>query len=565
MQSYHTDSRRSTNMEAEEQELKCPVCLENFTDPVCLPCGHNFCQSCIQAVWNMDDDPKTFKGGPLFCPECQIIIPSDLKLEINSGFQRKFQDVLAQGLPLDQSQTTPSTIMCDHCIEKTEVAVKSCLTCDASLCSAHTLLHQQREVLRGHSLIEVTEDLISFKCKEHGEELKLFCQEDQVAVCCLCIVVGLHKNHQAVKLEEACSEFKKVLKSNESLLLQRRDLAECAVQDLGSLFSEVSKNAQAYRLKIVEKYRQIKAQIEEDQKLMLTILETEEFYTNKWLKWRSESLQRHIRDINTVLKSSQSLLQEENDIIFLQATKLLLQHLRKHGLGSHVNLPHVLVTEQKPNITDKMKTAEKLADNLHEVVFQNTQRLWSSLRAISLDPETAHPELKVSEDCLEVHWSKKTTQKKKQRVHITSQYSVQAKERFSSGSHYWEVAVWKKPYWLIGLSYGSATGEDNSVHSNGGLNNVFCYIYHGNGIYLVCQDFNEKALTIGKKIQKVGVWVDIEKGAVMFYDADTLTLLHSFSVDFLGPVYPVFNPCIDINGINRQPLAIVHPRNKNDS
>ncbi|XP_065152935.1 zinc-binding protein A33-like isoform X4 [Paramisgurnus dabryanus] len=455
MQSYHTDSRRSANMEAGEQELKCPVCLENFTDPVCLPCGHNFCQSCIRAVWNMDDDPKTFSGGPLFCPECQILLPSDLKLEINSGFQNKFQDVLAQDLPQDQSQVTPSTIMCDHCIEKTEVAVKSCLTCDASLCSAHTLLHQQRDVLRGHSLIEVTEDLISFKCKEHGEELKLFCQEDQVAVCCLCIVVGSHKNHQAVKLEEACSEFK--------------------------------------------------------------------------------------------------------------ATKLLLQHLRKHGLGSQVNLPHVLVTDQKHSTTEKMKTAEKLVDNLHKVVFQNTQRLWSCLRTISLDPETAHPELKVSEDRLEVHWSKKTTQEKKQKVHIiTSQYSVQAKERFSSGSHYWEVAVWKKPYWLIGLSCGSATEEDNSVHCNGGFNNVFCYIYHGNGIYLVCQDLNEKALTIRKKIQKVGVWVDIEKGAVMFYDADTLTLLHSFSVHFLGPVYPVFNPCIDINGKNSQPLAIVHPRNRNN-
>lgn len=101
-----------------------------------------------------------------------------------------------------------SVIMCDQCIGKTEVAVKSCLTCDASLCSAHTLLHQQREALRGHSVIEVTEDLISFKCKEHGEELKLFCQEDQTAVCCLCIALGAHKNHQAVTLQKAGSEFK---------------------------------------------------------------------------------------------------------------------------------------------------------------------------------------------------------------------------------------------------------------------------------------------------------------------------------------------------------------------
>ncbi|KAG1950910.1 probable E3 ubiquitin-protein ligase MID2 isoform X1 [Pimephales promelas] len=505
------------------------------------------------------DDPKTSGEGPLFCPECQILLPSNLKLEINSDLQRKVQDVIARASSLEgSSHKSPSVIMCDQCIGKTEVAVKSCLSCDASLCSAHTLLHQQREALRGHSLIEVTEDLISFKCKEHGEELKLFCQEDQTTVCCLCIAVGSHKNHQAVTLQEACSEFKKVLETNKSLLLQRKHLAESAMQDLKPLFSEVSKNAEAYRLRIVEKYNQIKAQIEEDQKLMLAILETEEFYYNKWLRWKNESLECHVKDINAALRSAQSLLEEENDIIFLQ-------HLKKHRLGSQVDLPLVSVMEQEYSTTDKMKTVEQLVDNLNEVVLQNTQRLWSSLRAVNLDPETAHPELEVSADKLEVHWSKKPTAERKQKTNIGSQYSVQVKERFSSGSHYWEVAVWKKPYWLIGLSYGSATRGQDSEHRNSDFNGLFCYIYHGNGKYLVCQDSNEKFLAVRKTIQKLGIWVDISKGAVSFYDGDTLTLLHSFRVEFSGPVRPIFNPCIDINGQNSQPLSIVHLRNKNNS
>uniref|UniRef100_A0A8C1U5X4 Zinc finger RING-type eukaryotic domain-containing protein n=1 Tax=Cyprinus carpio TaxID=7962 RepID=A0A8C1U5X4_CYPCA len=43
MQSYHTHCRRSADMDAPgEEELKCPVCVETFTDPVRLPCGHNF-------------------------------------------------------------------------------------------------------------------------------------------------------------------------------------------------------------------------------------------------------------------------------------------------------------------------------------------------------------------------------------------------------------------------------------------------------------------------------------------------------------------------------------------
>ncbi len=80
----------------------------------------------------------------------------------------------------------------------------------------------------------------------------------------------------------------------------------------------LQKNAEAYRVRIVEKYSQIKAHIEEDQKLMLVILETEEIYTNKWLRWRSESIKLHVKDIITALKSSQTLFEEENDVQFLQ-------------------------------------------------------------------------------------------------------------------------------------------------------------------------------------------------------------------------------------------------------
>lgn len=169
----------------------------------------------------------------------------------------------------------------------------------------------------------------------------------------------------------------------------------------------------------------------------------------------------------------------------------------------------------------------------------------------------------MSADSLEVQWSKKPTPERKQKTNISSQYSVQAKERFSSGSHYWEVAVWKKPYWLIGLSYGSATGDPDSELYNGDFNSAFCYIYHGNGKYLICQNSNEKPLVVRKNIQKLGVWVDIQKGNVSFYDGETLALLHSFCVEFSGPVYPILNPCIDINGQNSQPLAIVHLRNQN--
>lgn len=46
-----------------EEQVHCSICLDVFTNPVSIPCGHNFCQSCILGYW---------KSSPLYqCPMCK--------------------------------------------------------------------------------------------------------------------------------------------------------------------------------------------------------------------------------------------------------------------------------------------------------------------------------------------------------------------------------------------------------------------------------------------------------------------------------------------------------------
>ena len=71
-----------------ENSLKCPICQDLFVDPVSLPCTHNFCLTCIRAVWNTD----VSEDGPFFCPECQIIFPSRVPLEVNTDLQSQVKD-----------------------------------------------------------------------------------------------------------------------------------------------------------------------------------------------------------------------------------------------------------------------------------------------------------------------------------------------------------------------------------------------------------------------------------------------------------------------------------------
>lgn len=46
-----------------EEQVHCSICLDVFTNPVSIPCGHNFCQCCILGYW---------KTSPLYqCPMCK--------------------------------------------------------------------------------------------------------------------------------------------------------------------------------------------------------------------------------------------------------------------------------------------------------------------------------------------------------------------------------------------------------------------------------------------------------------------------------------------------------------
>uniref|UniRef100_A0A8C2WBI6 RING-type domain-containing protein n=1 Tax=Cyclopterus lumpus TaxID=8103 RepID=A0A8C2WBI6_CYCLU len=46
-------------------ELSCPICLQLFSDPVVLPCGHNYCWACIRKTADRTDK------APHCCPECR--------------------------------------------------------------------------------------------------------------------------------------------------------------------------------------------------------------------------------------------------------------------------------------------------------------------------------------------------------------------------------------------------------------------------------------------------------------------------------------------------------------
>ncbi|XP_042556933.1 tripartite motif-containing protein 43-like [Dipodomys spectabilis] len=50
--------------QAFQEELRCPICMETFIDPVTIHCGHSLCRPCLRLLWEEAETPAR-------CPVCR--------------------------------------------------------------------------------------------------------------------------------------------------------------------------------------------------------------------------------------------------------------------------------------------------------------------------------------------------------------------------------------------------------------------------------------------------------------------------------------------------------------
>ncbi|KAJ7405858.1 PPARG coactivator 1 beta [Willisornis vidua] len=202
-----------------KDELTCPICLCIYCNPVTLGCGHSFCKRCIKEAWRCQ------QGHPS-CPLCHYYI--DLSKELMPNFHlrnivQNFMDAPANQEEEKQevqckeeeesSGQQEEVILCDFCLQEPQPAVKTCLTCEASLCQAHLSKHCTNVPQKNHILVEPcgAQALAERKCLQHGKLLECYCENDKVCICMMCCVLTSHKDHMVISLEEAFHQAQHVL------------------------------------------------------------------------------------------------------------------------------------------------------------------------------------------------------------------------------------------------------------------------------------------------------------------------------------------------------------------
>uniref|UniRef100_A0A671PAI1 E3 ubiquitin-protein ligase TRIM39-like n=1 Tax=Sinocyclocheilus anshuiensis TaxID=1608454 RepID=A0A671PAI1_9TELE len=509
------------------EELQCSVCLDVFTNPVTTPCRHNFCKSCLNQCWDKSEDCS--------CPFCKETFSKRPDLKINTALRQVVQHFK------EKSGVTTSEVLCDICDDRKLKALKTCLMCQSSYCETHLEPHHRVPRLKKHKLINAVENLEDYICEQHERPLELFCRDDQTFVCPSCTVTD-HKNHNTVPLEEESEEKKTQVMKIQTDVQQMIQGRMKKIQDIKHSGELRKQSMEKEKAGSIELFTALMLSIEKCQAELLEKMEEKQKAAEEQEEEPIEELQQ------------EQLSHTEDHLQLIQVCVLYIYARLKCRTSQNnswtdisVNTP-VSLNTIRAALTELQQT---LDEKLSETELKR-MRLYAV--DVTLDPDTAQPELILSDDGKQVSNGDIKHDVPDNLKRFDHCIFILGKEVFSSGRFYFEVQVMKKTAWNLGVARESVTrkGRITLRPQNG-----YWAIRLRNGNKYKALVNSMSVLSPRVKPQKVGVFVDYEEGLVSFYDVETRSHIYSFTGQtFNGKRYPYFCPALNNDGKNSDPLII---------
>ncbi|XP_078271921.1 zinc-binding protein A33-like [Rhinoraja longicauda] len=448
-------------VESWTEEAVCPICLDFFTDPVILECGHNFCRSCITQSWDRED------RNP--CPECREEF-TDRTLKVNRALARLAEK--ARTLSLNRPEK-------------------------------ESKLH----------------------CEKHQEELKLFCETDKKLICVICAAGREHKSHSFMPVDEAVEFYKDQVESSFESLTEKKSDIENMEQLQEESISGVQEESHNLQTQITSQFAELHQILTEKEQCLLEEIQEEEKKLVKTMEKNLQKIQENLKSIQEELSKLQEQIDHKDGVIFLKE-----------------------VAGRKTRFSDEAKPMLVVDDALPIETFDLTFFYNMALRetsdiikrvSVTLDVETAGPELEVSEDRKRVRWTKTRRTLPDTGKRFTDSVCVLGSEGFTSGRHYWEVEVAGSERWSLGVAAESVERKRPIT------------LTPETGVWSIKRWFGRfdaftsppSRLPARPIPGRVGVYLSYESGTVSFYDADTKSHLHTFTGNkFTEKLYPFFGP-----------------------
>ncbi|XP_067400667.1 E3 ubiquitin-protein ligase TRIM39-like isoform X1 [Emydura macquarii macquarii] len=369
-------------------------------------------------------------------------------------------------------------------------------------------------------------------CETHEEKLKLFCEEDQTPICVVCDKSKEHRAHTVVPIEEAAQEYRVKLQAALSPLRQELDKAlklESQAREEPAAWQRKVKNK---RETIAGEFNKLHKLLREEEQLLLQRLEEEERET-------LQRLQENVTKLSRQSSSLQQLITEIEEKCQQTAAELL------KDVKSTLTRSQSMKLQEPEAISTELKNVYKISLDMKEML----KRFWVD---VTLDPDTAHPKLVLSEDRKRVRLGDTRQDLPDNPERFDTDPCVLGAEGFPGGRRYWEVEVGDKPEWALGVCRESVSrkGQVTLTPEDG-----YWAVWLREGKYKALTS-SWTPLPVSVRPSRVGIFLDYEAGEVSFYNVTDRSQLFTFTDTFSGTLRPYFCPGLSAGGKNAAPLII---------
>uniref|UniRef100_A0A8C7FTY4 Zinc-binding protein A33-like n=1 Tax=Oncorhynchus kisutch TaxID=8019 RepID=A0A8C7FTY4_ONCKI len=455
----------ASRLSLQEDDLSCAVCCDIFKDPVILSCSHSFCKACLQEYCRGKAEKE--------CP----------------GSRRR------------SSRADPP---CNLVLK--------------NLCDA--FLQERRRRVSGES---------EERCNLHNEKLKLFCLDDKQPICVVCQTSKIHKKHDCCPIDEAAQdhreELQTVLKPLQKKLKGFNEVKEICDETA----KHIKNKAQSTEIRMRKEFEKLHQFLREEEEVRIAVLREEEEQKSQVMKEKIEEMSREISSLSDTIRALEEELRAE-DISFLKVTALTPECSSR----TQCTLPDPQLVSGA--LIDVAKHLGNLQFRVWEEIFCDsgpqhcqpnpTLYLCSlSSDSVILDPNTANPNLILSEDLTSAIYNKEREQLPENPEWFNYYKIVLGSEGFTSGTHSWDVEV----------GFNTALGViAESVQRKVKVESGFWCL----------SLWPDIQLRLRKKRQRIRVQLDWDRGMLSFSDPDNNTYLYTITHTFTERVFPyLLNEC----------------------